>query len=101
MTNMSFRNNQEDKKNFFKNLFKGLGGAAILLILLGFWLGWDGFHAWFYNNISNYPIEEGIGDPLLLWWLLLVVPLLACGIAMLVSGGIKAYRLAVPPKEED
>jgi len=28
-------------------------------------------------------------------------PLLACGIAMLISGGIKAYKLAVPAKEKE
>jgi len=28
-------------------------------------------------------------------------PLLACGIAMLISGGIKAYKLAVPAKDKE
>lgn len=101
MTNMSFRSKQDTKKDFYKQLFKGLGGAAILLILLGFWLGWEGFYVWFYNSVAHIPLEERVGDPLLIWWLLILFPILVCGIAMLVSGGIKAYRLAVPPKEKD
>ncbi|MHA1200142.1 MAG: hypothetical protein ACTSQF_12505 [Candidatus Heimdallarchaeaceae archaeon] len=98
---MSFRNNQETKREFFKQLFKGVGGVAILLILLGFWLGWEGFYVWFYNSLVHIPIEERVGDPLLIGWLMILFPLLACGIAMVLSGGIKAYKLAVPPKEKD
>lgn len=98
---MAFRHKQETKRDFFRQLLKGLGGAAILLILLGFWLGWDGFYVWFYNQVVHIPKEVRNGDPLLLGWLIFLFPLLACGIAMLISGGVKAYRLAVPPKEKE
>ena len=98
---MSVRYNKETRKDFFKAIGKGLGGASILLILLGFYLGWDGFYYWFYNKLFNIPKEERVGDPLLIVWLIILFPLLASGIAMLISGGIKAYKLAVPTKEKD
>jgi len=100
MKDMSFKYKQETKKEFYKQLGKGLGGAIILLILLGFWLGWEGFYVWFYNDVAHIPKADRIGDPLLLWWLLILFPLLGLGIGMLVSGGMKAYRLAAPPKEK-
>ena len=91
---MSFRNNQETKKEFFKQLFIGGAGAVILLILLGLWLGWDSIYVWFYNQVAHIPKEVRVGDPLLIGWLIFLFPLLAAGIALLVSGGLKAYKLA-------
>jgi len=98
---MSVRYDKDTRKAFFKQVGKGLGGASILLILMGFWLGWDGFYYWFYNKLVHIPKEERVGDPLLIIWLLIMFPLLACGIAMLISGGIKAYKLAIPAKEKE
>ncbi len=98
---MSFRNNQETKREFFIQLIRGAAGAVILLILLGFWLGWDSIYVWFYNQVVHIPKEVRVGDPLLLGWLIFLFPLLAAGIGLLVSGGIKAYKLAIPPKEKD
>ena len=71
---MSIKDNKETRNDFLKQLFKGLGGASILLILLGFWLGWDGFYVWFYNSLVHIPKEVRIGDPLLLFWLLFLFP---------------------------
>ncbi len=96
---MSVRYDKDTRKAFFKALGKGFGGASILLILLGFWLGWEGFYIWFYNKLFHIPKEDRVGDPLLIIWLIIMFPLLASGIAMLVSGGLKAYRLAIPKKE--
>ena len=98
---MSVRYDKDTRIAFFKAFGKGLGGASILLALLGFYFGWDGFYYWFYNKLVHIPKEVRVGDPLLIIWLIILFPLLACGIAMLISGGMKAYRLAVPAKEED
>ena len=98
---MSFKTNTETKKEFYKQLIRGAVGAVILLILLGIWLGWDSIYVWFYNQVVHIPKEVRVGDPLLLGWLMFMFPLLACGVTLLLAGGIKAYKLAIPPKEKE
>ena len=94
---MSKKRKDESKREFIKQVIRGSIGAIILIILLVLWFTWDSIYNWFYTKLApNAPL-----DTLLIFWLLLLFPLLACGVALTVSGGWNAYRLAVPPKEKD
>ncbi|MCG3227749.1 MAG: hypothetical protein H7645_12585 [Candidatus Heimdallarchaeota archaeon] len=92
-----------ERKEFIKQIIRGVSGALVLVFLLIIWFTWDGIYNWFYTKVApGANVSEGIrGDPLLLFWLVILFPLLAGGVALVVSGGWKAYRIAVPPSEED
>lgn len=99
---MSSKWKEETRKDFIKNTVRGVIGVLILIILLVIKLTWEGIYNWFYTKVApDANISEGMWqDPLLLFSLFLLIPVLACGVALAISGGWKAYRLAVPPKEE-
>lgn len=94
---MSTKKKLGTNREFLKEVTKGVLGVVILIVLLIIWLTWDGVYHWFYN----YLAPNAKSGTLLIIWLLFLVPLLICGSALLLSGGMKAYRLAVPPKEKD
>ena len=99
---MSSKWKEETRKDFIKNIVRGVIGVLILIILLVIKLTWEGIYNWFYTKVApGANISEGVWqDPLLLFSLFLLIPVLACGVALAISGGWKAYRLAVPPKED-
>ena len=70
---MSVRSDAATRKDFFKQMGKGLAGAVILLIMLGIWLGWEGIYVWFYNKVVVIPKAGRIGDPLIYFWLILII----------------------------
>ncbi|MHA1222948.1 MAG: hypothetical protein ACTSSG_10500 [Candidatus Heimdallarchaeaceae archaeon] len=87
---------EETKKEFAKQVVKGVIGALILIILLVIWFTWEGIYKSFYRTFPN--AKEGT---LLIIWLVFLFPLIGCGTALAISGGWKAYRLAVPAKEKE
>lgn len=94
---MSKKAKGESNREFFKQIIRGSAGVIILIILLVLWFTWEGVYRWFYTKVApNAPL-----DTLLIFWLLLLFPLLACGVALTVDGGWKAYRLVSPPKKDD
>jgi len=94
---MSKKAKGESNREFIKQVIRGSIGVVILIILLVLWFTWDGVYRWFYTNVApNSP-----KDTLLIFWLLLLFPLLAAGVSLTVDGGLKAYRLVAPPKEKD
>lgn len=94
---MSRRAKGESNREFIIQVVRGSIGVIILIILLVLWFTWDGIYRWFYNSVApNSP-----KDTLLIFWLLLLFPLLAAGISLAVDGGYKAYRLVSPPKEKE
>jgi len=94
---MSTKKKLGTNREFLKEVTRGVLGVVILIILLVIWLTWDGVYHWFYNSLA----PNAKSGTLLIVWLLFLVPLLICGSALLISGGMKAYKLAVPPKEKD
>lgn len=94
---MSTKKKLGTNREFLKEVTRGVLGVVILIILLIMLLTWDGIYHWFYNSLA----PNAKSGTLLIIWLLFLVPLLICGIALLISGGMKAYKLAVPPKEKD
>ena len=92
-----------ERKEFIKQIIRGVSGALVLIFLLIIYFTWDGIYTWFYTKVApGANVSEGIrGDPLLLFWLVILFPLLAGCIALVVGGGWNAYRIAVPPSEED
>ena len=99
---MSTKDKQE-RREFIKQIIHGVSGALVLIFLLIIWFTWYGIYNWFYTKVApGANVSGGIrGDPLLLFWLIILFPLLAGGVALVVSGGWKAYRIAVPPSKED
>ena len=93
---MSTKEKTISNKDFIREIFRGVGGALILIILLVIWLTWEGIYNWFYNAFPN--VYDGT---LLIFWLFLLFPLLAGGTSLTLTGGWKAYRIAVPPKEKE
>jgi len=81
---------------FIKQLMRAGLGAITLIILLIIWLSWDKIWLWFYHDLfPNAPKGS-----LLMFWLLFLFPLLGFGVILTIDGGIKAYKLASPAKEE-
>ncbi|MHA1303520.1 MAG: hypothetical protein ACTSQE_07770 [Candidatus Heimdallarchaeaceae archaeon] len=87
---------KKSDKNFAKHVFRSIVGALILILLLVAWIFWDKVYHVFYNYIAPKAPE----GTLLMFWLLLLFPIMFCGIALLVSGGYHAYLIAAPEKEE-
>ena len=87
---------EQTRREFIKQILIGVGGALILILLLILWFIWDAIYASFYNSFPN--AKEGT---LLIIWLLFLFPLIGSGVGLTISGGWKAYRLAVPAKEKE
>ncbi len=83
--------------SFFKQLFRAITGAIVLIALLLIWYFWDQIYHIFYTNIAPTAPKGS----LLIFWLLFVFPLLAMGVALLFSGGYHAYKIATPEKETE
>ncbi|MHA1684790.1 MAG: hypothetical protein ACTSYD_00130 [Candidatus Heimdallarchaeaceae archaeon] len=82
---------------FARQLGRSVIGAIILIVLLVIWLLWDKIWNWFYHVL--FPSAPK--GTLLMFWLLILFPLLTMGIVFTVDGGIKAYKIASPPKKEE
>lgn len=93
---MSTKQSIISNKEFIKQVIRGVVGAVILIILLVLWLTWDGIYDWFYTSVAPNAME----GTLLIFWLLVLFPLIGLGSALTLAGGWRAYRIAVPPKEE-
>ena len=91
-------NKKKDSSNieFIKQVVRAGLGVITLILLLVVWLVWDKIWDWFYHDLfPNSP-----RGTLLMFWLLFLFPLIGFGVAMTLDGGIKAYKLASPSREE-
>ncbi|MBY9000486.1 MAG: hypothetical protein KGD64_06195 [Candidatus Heimdallarchaeota archaeon] len=93
---MSTKQRTVSNKDFIKEIIRGVSGALVLIILLVIWITWEGIYNWFYYSLFPNAYE----GTLLIFWLFLLFPLLAGGTALTLSGGWRAYKIAVPPKED-
>ena len=94
---MSTKQKIGSNMDFIKQIIRGISGALILTMLLVIWLTWEGIYNWFYYSLFPNAME----GTLLIFWLFLLFPLMACGVSLTLAGGWRAYRLAVPPKEKE
>ncbi len=94
---MSTKQKIGSNMDFIKQIIRGVSGALILTMLLVIWLTWEGIYNWFYDSLFPNATE----GTLLIFWLFLLFPLMACGVSLTLAGGWRAYRLAVPPKEKE
>lgn len=94
---MSTKQKIGSNMDFIKQIIRGVGGALILTMLLVIWLTWEGIYNWFYYTL--FP--NATKGTLLIFWLFLLFPLIACGVSLTLAGGWRAYRIAVPPKEKE
>jgi len=94
---MSTKKKNVSNKDFIIQIIRGVIGALILISLIVIWSTWEGIYRWFYNSL--FP--NAIPGTLLIVWLFMLFPLIACGASLTVAGGWKAYRIAVPPKEKE
>ncbi len=93
---MSTKEKIVSNKDFIKQIIRGVSGALILILLVIIWSTWEGIYNWFYYSL--FP--NAIPGTLLVFWLFLLFPLIACGASLTLAGAWKAYRIAVPPKED-
>ncbi|MHA1115037.1 MAG: hypothetical protein K9W45_11915 [Candidatus Heimdallarchaeum aukensis] len=85
------------ERSFAKEVGRAIIGALVLIVLLVIWLLWDKIYHVFYNDLfPNAP-----KGTLLIYWLLFLFPITFGGISLLIDGGYKAYKIAVPEKEEE
>ncbi|MCG3225001.1 MAG: hypothetical protein H7647_11080 [Candidatus Heimdallarchaeota archaeon] len=93
---MSTKEKIVSNKDFIKQIIRGVSGALILILLVIIWSTWEGIYNWFYYSL--FP--NAIPGTLLMFWLFLLFPLIACGTSLTLAGAWKAYKIAVPPKED-